>query len=668
MAEEATVIFQPAGNRGKVKIGETLLAASRQLGGDLESLCGGNKVCGKCKVRIEAGVFDKFGLTSSQAHASPWLEEEGAFISPGEREQGYRLACCAQVTGDILLFVPEEARAGKQVVSKEARSLDFKLDPAVKLYYVEMPPPAPEDPLGDLDRLYQALQREYGLAELSIDIHALQDLGDLLRRGDWKVTVSLWMEREVLRVRPGRHEHHYGMAIDLGTTTLAGYLCDLSNGEVVATASQMNPQCKYGEDIMSRVSYAINHSDGLAKMHHEIVGGINQLMTAAVEEVEREPGGIAGADSARTLSLDDIEDLVVVGNTVMHHVLLGLNPRHVAVSPFTPALQHSLDLKARRLGLRLNPAVYLHTLPLEAGFVGADNVGVLLAERPHEQDRMQLIIDIGTNGELVLGNRQGLACTSCATGPALEGAQITHGMRAAPGAIERIRIYPGEHRVDYKVVGKDAWRSHSRPQDMQVKGICGSGVLDLLAELYRGGIIDKSGAFAEDLESPRYRQDPETQMGEFVIAWAPETSIDKDIVVTQKDIRQIQLAKSALYSGCKLLLKHMGNPVIEEIKICGAFGVHVDKEQALIMGLFPDIALERIKAVGNAAGDGARLALLDHKLRQEAQRVASQVTYVELSGHPDFQEEFLGAIEIPHASDPFPHLKGLVPPEILEQT
>jgi uncharacterized 2Fe-2S/4Fe-4S cluster protein (DUF4445 family) len=352
----------------------------------------------------------------------------------------------------------------------------------------------------------------------------------------------------------------------------------------------------------------------------------------------------------------------------MHHILLQLDPQNMGLAPFPPVIHHSLDIKARDLDIHINPSSNVFVLPNEAGFVGADNVGVLIAEEPYNKDEIQLIIDIGTNGELVLGNKEKLISSSCATGPALEGAQLAFGMRAAPGAMERIKIDPETHEVDYKVIGRDAWRKYSEPKDMKAKGICGSGILDLLAELYKAGIVTKSGAFnKKDPKSNRFRKNPDTGQFEFVLAWAEETSIDKDIVVTQKDVRQIQLAKGALYAGCKLMVQRMGVEKLDKVKIAGAFGTHVDREKALIMGLFPDCEVEKIVSIGNAAGDGCRAALLNREKRVEANWVSRNVEYIELTVEPNFQQEFMGAMHLPHMTDAFPHLEGLVPEDILNQ-
>jgi len=669
MSEKARVIFQPSGRRGEVAKGISILEASRQLGVDIETLCGGRRICGKCKVRIEEGYFEKYGIDSRKSHAGAWQEEEGKFISPTQREEGYRLGCCAQVEGDLLVFVPEESRAGKQVVSKAARDIPIEWDPAVKHYYIEVPKPTLEKPTGDLERLLEELSAKHGLNGLDIDYRCLISLPDRLREIEGKVTAAVWMDEEIIRILPGENTNSYGIAIDVGTTTMAAYLCSLATMEVVETVSMMNPQCKYGEDVMSRISYHVSNKDGLQKMNADIIEAINSLVARACESTHppKEKDKRMDYDGYPCLTPTDIMDMTIVGNTTMHHILLKLNPEYMGTAPFPPVVHKSMDIKARDIGIAINESAYVYVLPNEAGFVGADNVGVLIAEEPYKTEEMQLIIDIGTNGELVLGNKEKLISSSCATGPAFEGAQITFGMRAAPGAIERITIDSNTHEVDYKVIGRDAWKRYSKPDEMQAKGICGSGILDVLAELYRTGVIVKSGRFNPRQTSNRYRKSSETNQPEFVIAWAEETSIGRDIVITQKDIRQIQLAKGAVYSGCKLMMRRMGIDRVDVVKIAGAFGNHVDPEKALIMGLFPDCEIERIVSVGNAAGDGARAALLNRKKRQEADWVSRNVQYLELTVEKDFQQQFVEALQIPHMKDAFPHLKGIVSTKVLNQ-
>jgi len=681
----AMVIFQPSGRRGEVPKGTNLIEASRLLGVDIEALCGEKKVCGKCIVRVEEGHFEKYNVTSSKDHVGPWLEEEDKFINPENKEKGFRLGCVATVEGDLLIFVPEESRAGKQVVSKAARDIHIDHDPAVKVYYVQVDAPTFEEPLGDFERVCRGLEREHGLTNLTVDVFALRQLPDALRDGKWSVTCSVWNDREIIRFRPGKVEHAYGIAIDVGTTTVAGYFCDLTTMEVLDTVSMMNPQCKYGEDVMARITFHMTTPGGLQRMSDDIIEGLNDLLDKAIngtyppkKKIKKKKGDKGPVEYEEVpeegktylrLKREDIEDITIGFNTAMHHILLNLNPEYVGLAPFPPVIHHSMDIKARDLGIDIAPSAYMFVLPIEAGFVGADNVGVLICEQPYKGEENQLIIDIGTNGELVLGNRHKLISSSCATGPALEGAQLAFGMRAAPGAIERINIDPDTHEVDYKVIGRDAWRKFSEPKDMKAKGICGSGILDVLAELYSSGVIKKSGIFNKKglKDNPRYRRNPDTDQPEFVLAWADESSIDKDIVITQKDIRQIQLAKGALYAGCKLMVQRMGLEKVDTVKIAGAFGTHVDREKALTMGLFPDCEIEKINGVGNAAGDGCRCALLNVKKRVEAEWCSRNVEYVELTVEPNFEQEFMEAMQMPHMTDEFPHLEGIVRDEILNQ-
>ena len=684
--EYVNVIFQPSGRRGKVPKGCNIIEASRLIGVDIESLCGEKKVCGKCIVRIEEGNFEKFNIHSSMNHVTPWQEDlEAKFINPENREKGLRLGCVAEINDDILVFVPEESRAGKQVVSKAARDIKIDFNPAIRLYTIELKKPDFEDKTGDWERLCNGLAREYGLTDLTIDIITLRALPGALRAEDWTVTVSVWNDKEIIRIRPGKVDHAYGIAIDVGTTTCAAYLCDLTTMEVIGTSSLMNPQCKYGEDVMSRITFHMTTPGGLQRMSDDIIEGINSLIDKAIalthpaKKKIKKKKGEEGPDEYEEiieegvkylrLSKNDIEDVTMGFNTAMNHILLGLDPEPVGLAPFPPVIHHSLDIKARDLKIDINPSSYIFIMPNEAGFVGGDNVGVLLAEEPYKGDEIQLIIDIGTNGELILGNRHKLYSSSCATGPAMEGAQLAFGMRAAPGAIERIEIDPETQDVDYRVIGHDKSRKFSKPEDMKVKGICGSGILDVLAELYRSGVITKTGVFnKKGLKSnQRFRKNADTKQPEFVLAWKEDSSIGKDIVITQKDVRQIQLAKGALYAGCKLMMKRMGIEKVDTVKIAGAFGTHVDREKALVMGLFPDCEIERIHGVGNAAGDGCRAALLNKKKRDEANWCARNVQYLELTVEPTFQKDFMEAMQIPHMTDEFPHLEGVVPDYILHQ-
>ncbi len=1138
-SDKCMVIFQPSGRRGFIPKGKTLKEASIALGVDIEGICGEKAICGKCKVRVEQGVFEKYGVESSLDHLSPMGQTERKFFSLQQERGGYRLACQAHILDDIIVFVPEESRMGKQVVRKAAKEINIELKPAVKKYYVELPKATLEDTRGDWERLTTELERQHGLKNLTIDYQVLVTLQEVIRQGDWKVTVSVWHNREVIKVEPGNVKRAFGLAVDVGTTTVAGYLCDLTNGKLVATASMMNPQVIYGEDVMSRISYTMTNPDGLEHMNQAILDGLNGIV--------EEASAIAG------IKRTDILDMTIVGNTCMHHLFLNIDPRNIGRAPFAPSLHHSLDIKARDWGLKLlpeaetveiggyppcqvacpagisgqdflyyiaqgkfdealeeirrampfpgvcgrvcthpcepecergkvdqplsiralhrfvadhelrngrkkatpiektkeervavigsgpaglscayelikrgypvtvfesapkaggmlrygipdyrlpkevldeeiayieelgveiktnhpvrslkeifdqgykaiflatgawmsqrmgipdeesrgvihgldflrkvnsgeevevgrrvavvgggnaaidaarvakrlgaeevfiiyrrsqdempaikteileaeregvkfhflaspiralandgklhaiqcirmelgepdesgrptpipiqgsdfhidvdqliiavgqavdqrmfvdelnytdsgilsvdpitlktniegvfaggdvvwgpadvisavgagqegaisielylagvdlvkgrpakkkkieeipkegiekeerkglilieperrmgfeevelgfadrlemaieeskrclncsvyaekgraetkisrdigikiAPGAYVHVLPIEAGFVGADNVGVLIAEEPYNQDSIELIIDIGTNGELVLGNRQKLISSSCATGPAFEGAEIRFGMRAAPGAIEKIEIDPETKEVHFKVIDKEGWNTEL--EEVGAKGICGSGIIDIVPQLFLAGIIDRTGRFNRNLNTPRYRE--VNGQPEFVIAWAHETSIGQDIVICQDDVRAIQLAKGAMYAGAKIMMRALGVEKIDKVILAGAFGSYIDKTSAALLGLFPDCDPKNVYSVGNAAGDGARMALLNVDKRKEADWIARRVEYLELTLEPGFDKIFAQAMWIPHMKDKFQHLEHLL--------
>jgi uncharacterized 2Fe-2S/4Fe-4S cluster protein (DUF4445 family)/NADPH-dependent glutamate synthase beta subunit-like oxidoreductase len=1139
-ADLCMVIFQPSGRRGYVEKGKTLKEASVILGVDVEGICGEKAICGKCKVRVEEGHFEKYGIESSRDHLSPMGSTERKFFSLHQERAGFRLACQARILDHVVLFVPEESRMGKQVVRKAARDIAIELMPAVKKYYVEMAPATLKDTLGDWERLETELERAYGLKHLTIDYQALMSLQEVVREGAWKITASVWKDREVIKVEAGLVSRTYGLAVDVGTTTVAGYLCDLTDGRLAATASMMNPQVVYGEDVMSRISYTMTHPEGLEQMNMAIIDGLNGIV--------EEAAAIAG------IKRTDIVDMTIVGNTCMHHLFLNIDPRNIGRSPFPPSLHHSLDIKARdwglklaheakaaeagrwpacrvacpagisgqdflyfiaqgkfdealeevrrampfpgvcgrvcthpceqecergtldeplsiralhrfivdceardglrkatpiektseekvavagsgpaglacayelakhgypvtvfeaapkaggmlrygipdyrlpkpvldneiryieesgveirtnyrvrdlkelfaqgykavflatgawvsetllaadesgkgifqaldflektnsgermhvgrkvivvgggngavdaarvakrlgaeevllvyrrsraemgaietevdeaeregvkiqfltapvrivgnngefaalqcvktdlgepdesgrrtpvpiagtefqmkadtlivavgqradrdafdeglqysaagrlvvdpvtfktnidavfaggdvisgaadvisaigagkeaalsielhlagvdlvkgrlaglkkienvpkeginkearrsvplldpgermgfaevdpgftgqpelaaeeakrclncgvyaekesievapsrEIGIKIAPGAYVHVLPIEAGFVGADNVGVLIAEQPHMQESVELVIDIGTNGELVLGNRHKLISSSCATGPALEGAEIKYGMRAAPGAIEKIVIDGDTKEVRFRVIDKEGWNTEL--QDIGAKGICGSGIIDVVPQLFLAGVIDRTGRFNKDLQHTRYRI--ESGVPAFVIAWARETSIGQDIVIDQDDVRAIQLAKGAMYAGAKIMMRALGVEKIDKVILAGAFGSYIDKTSAALLGLFPDCDLDNIYSVGNAAGDGARMALLNVDKRREADEIARRVHYLELTLDPEFDKTFAQAMWIPHMKDKFPHLAGLLP-------
>lgn len=658
MTKRHTIILQPSGRRGQVDEGTSVRAAARELGVEIESICAENATCGKCMVLVEEGRFEKYNIDSKRENLSPMGREERAYLERRPKllkDKGWeigqvRLSCQCRVLGDILINVPEESRGNKQIVRKSARERAIEIKPSIRKYYVSMTAPNLERPIADWERLAKGLETSMSLVrrgeenlprwfDLTVDYQCLRTLSSTLREAKWNVTVSVWQDQEVIEVQPGYVEDSYGAAVDIGSTTVALYLCNLRTGEMLAAESEMNPQIVYGEDVMSRIQYSIEHKDGLEKLHKAIIATLNKLLNQAAKTAD--------------IRTEEILEMVLVGNSTMHHLLMNLHPKDLGLAPFVPTIHRSMDIKARELGLQINASGNIHVLPTIASFVGADTSAMILAEEPHKQDENWLLIDVGTNAELILGNRKRLVCTSTPTGPALEGAHVEYGMRAAPGAIERVHIDEKTLEPRYKIVGEEEWNTG------KAKGICGSAIIDAVAELFRAGIVDSRGKFKKNLNSKRVR---EGENGwEYVIAWAEETSIGRDIPMTQQDVRQIQLAKAALFTAARTLLKRSGLQSPDKIILAGGFGSYIDKEKAMLIGLIPDCALENVYAVGNAAGDGARIALLNVEKRNEIDSVTRRVERFELPTDPEFQNQFMLATSFPHMSEPFEHIAHLIP-------
>lgn len=689
MSKQHLVIMQPSGRRGHVDEGASIREAARQLGVEIESICAENATCGKCKIVVEEGRFERYNIDSKRENLSApstgeidYFKRRPKLLKEYNWEVGQvRLACQAKVVGDVLIHVPEESLGNKQIIRKTATERVIEIKPSIRKYFIQMKPPSLEDPVADWERLSQEIERSISLvrrgesnlpdaSDLNIDYDCLRELGVILREGNWKVTVSIWQDNEIIRVQPGFVDGSFGAAVDIGSTTIALYLCDLETGEILAAESEMNPQIVYGEDVMSRIQYAISKSDGLEKLHKTLIHTINQLMKKAVKTANER---FSQESSSSTLippggngiSVDDILEIVFVGNTTMHHLLLNLPPNNLGKAPYVPTIHKAVDVKARELGLNISPCGNVHVLPTIASFIGADTSGMLIAEEPHKQDENWLLIDVGTNAELVLGNRHSLICTSTPTGPALEGAHIEYGMRAAPGAIERVEIDQKTMKPRYKIIGEDNLNASDDSPVGKIKGICGSAIIDAVAELFRVGIIDSRGRFNSQVNSQAPPQENRVREGEngteYVIAWAEETSIGRDIPISIKDIRQIQLAKGALYVAARTLLNEAGLERPDKLILAGGFGSVIDKTRAMIIGLIPDLPLEDVYAVGNAAGDGARIALLNVAKRREAEKVAHSVRRYELPTNPEFQNQFMLAMSFPHMSEPFPHIEGLIP-------
>jgi uncharacterized 2Fe-2S/4Fe-4S cluster protein (DUF4445 family) len=643
---EPLVIFTPSGRRGRFAEGTTVLDAARALGVDIDSVCGGRGICGRCQVEQSVGSFAKHGIESRPEHLSPFDAVETEYREERGLAAGRRLSCTAHLLGDAVIDVPPESQVYRQVVRKGLDVRDFHIDPVVRLHYVEVVPPELASPSGDLARLFESLEAEWGLTDLEADLEVIRSLQPALETGSYKVTVAVHEARTVTAVWPGLHEKAYGVAIDVGSTTIAGHLADLSDGSVLASHGVMNPQIRFGEDLMSRVSYAMMHPEGAGEM------------TAAVRKALN--GLLAQLAMSAGIKRDEILELAIVGNPIMHHLLLGIDPIPLGSAPFALATDRAVRVRAAELELKTHSGARVYVLPCIAGHVGADTAGVILAEAPHESDVVELVVDVGTNAEIVLGNRDFLLAASSPTGPAFEGAQISGGQRAAPGAIERVRIDRETLEPRFRLIGAELWSDEpgfdEATADTGITGICGSGIVEVIAELYLAGVITPDGIIDGSLaaRSPRIVADGRTFS--YVLHESAEANRPR-IAITQNDVRAIQLAKAALYAGVRLLMDHAGIETLDEIRLAGAFGSQIDTFHAMVLGLVPDADLAHVKAAGNAAGTGALIALLSGAARKEIERVVRTVEKIETAVEPRFQQHFVDAMAFPHRTAAYPHLE-----------
>lgn len=595
-----TIDFQPVGRRGACPDGGTLLDAARSLGVDLASVCGGNGSCGSCRVQLVAGEL------------TPVTLNEEAELSPAELAQGYRLACLAEPLSDCRVHVPPESLTALQRTQVEGLEVLVEARPSVASYAVTMDPPTLEDLRGDDQRLCEAVAAASGAEAVLPDLEVARQATAVLRKLNWQARATV-RGREVIHVAAA-DAPWLGLAVDIGTTKIAAYIVDLATGQTLAARGAMNPQIAYGEDVIARLMVADKGPDDAARMAALLADGLSGLAADACAEI--------------CAQASDIVDAVVVGNTAIHHLFLRLPVRQLAAAPYVPAVREAVDVKAREIGLRIAPGAYVHLLPNIAGYVGADHVAMLLAVGVADAADTTLAIDIGTNTEMCLTHRGGMTSLSCASGPAFEGAHIKFGMRAAPGAIERVLIAAGG-RVEYKTIG-----------DEPPVGLCGSGILDVVAQLRLANLLDSRGRLAG-------AQVRETNGdAEFVLAEEAVSGNGRAITVTQHDIRELQLAKGAIRTGVDALLQNagIGPGDVDRVIIAGAFGTYIDIASAITIGLLPTIPRERITQVGNAAGTGARLALISRLHRQKALEIADRVNYLELARTPKFMRNFAGAM------------------------
>jgi uncharacterized 2Fe-2S/4Fe-4S cluster protein (DUF4445 family) len=643
--DQVKVVFTPSGRQGYVPVGTPVLTAARQLGVDIDSVCGGRAMCGRCQVDVGIGDFAKHGLKSGADHLAAATAVETRYADKRGMIDGRRLSCQAKLLDDAVIDVPPESQVHNQLVRKEADGRSIEMDPIVRLCFLEVREPDMHEPSGDLRRLIEALEGQWPdrvTGDIVCDLNVIQRLQPALRQGKWHVTVALRDGHQIVDIWPGLKDQIAGVAIDVGSTTMSAHLCDMVTGTVLASTGAMNPQIRFGEDLMSRVSYGIMNPGGAAEMTTAVIAGLQTLIDGAAKQ--------AG------LNTEDIVELVVVGNPVMHHLLLGIDPVELGGAPFALAVDAAMDVRAAELGIAINPGGRVYILPCIAGHVGADAAAVVLAEAPQKVDEMTLIVDVGTNAEIVVGNKDRLLAASSPTGPAFEGAQISSGQRAAPGAIERIRIDKNTLEPKFRVIGVDLWSDEdgfeAAVEKTGVTGICGSGIIEVLGEMYLAEIITMDGV----IDGSKATQNSRIEADDRTFSYR----ITDTVSVTQNDVRAIQLAKAALYAGFRLLMDKINIRKVDRVVLAGAFGTHIDPKYAMVLGMIPDCLLANVRAAGNSAGAGARMALLNQAARRDIEVVVRQIEKIETAVEPSFQDHFVKAMAIPHKSDPYANLAAAV--------
>lgn len=632
MSDRTTVTFHPEDRQQRTDPGEDLLEAATNAGVPLEHLCGGNGLCGTCTVRIEEG---------DETLSDP-TEAERELLSAAALTGGTRLACRCHVTdpGTVSVTVPPASRTEGDIVVTDGLELQIDHDPTVTQYHLRLEPPSLSDGRADRKRLLDGINDAYDLAvdTISHDLH--RELPARLRAGasDERidVTATVYDGREIIDLDPGVVDERYGLAIDIGTTTLAVYLIDLQTGEECGVAAGINPQSEYGEDVMSRMRYCRKQDDGREVLQTALRDGLNDCIDELVDSEHIEKSRIYEA--------------VLVGNTAMHHLFLGYDPSHVAGAPYVPARQAAVTRRASDHGLDIAPTGHLHWLPISGGWVGPDKVAVLLASNHLASDATTVCIDIGTNGEISVATDTAVITTSAPAGPALEGAELTYGVRARPGAIDAVQVDPTTFEPAISTIENEA-----------PLGICGSGVIDAIAACFVAGVVDRRGTFtdaATDTSHVIEREDGELA---YVLAPAVDAATRDRIVLTQNDIRDVQMAKAAIQAGTRVLLNELDDPPVDRVVVAGGFGNHINVRAALDVGLYPDVPVEHVTSLGNGAGAGARLALLDRSARERAERIVEDLTYHEIAGTDAFESQFLQAMYLPHQRfETCPHVKARI--------
>jgi len=647
MAKDSTnkkrrVHFEPDNIDIAVEQGANLLEVAIEAGVRLTASCGGNGVCGTCKVLVEKG--------SVRSTKTDKLSDE-------EYQRGLRQACQSEITADLSVYIPVESRLETAVITRERKEVTtgtqqpealatgWRFSPPLSKYYVESPPPTIQDNVSDLSRVLRGLKQRHKLRNMTVDFDVVKRLPRALRDGDWKVTVTTLLtaiearavERRrprLINVEPGdTRERYYSLAFDIGTTTVCGQLLDLNRGQAIAESIAYNGQISYGADVITRIAYC-QKENGLRKLQQAVVTTINDVIEQLV--------------SRSHIDIEDVGHMIVAGNTTMIQILLGLDPKYIRLAPYTPVATYIPPIKAHSVGIKVGQHVYLFSFPLVASYVGGDIISGVVASGVHQRDKLTFYIDIGTNGEIVVGNSDWLVTAACSAGPAFEGGGVKHGVVATSGAIQEIDINPSDLEPTLGIIG-----------DEKPKGICGSGLINAIAALLESGGISQNGKFNTGLPTKRIREG--TDGYEYVLAWAPETQIGQDIVITEADIDNLMRAKAAIYAGCQTLVKSVGVSCqdVEQVIIAGAFGSHLDIEKAIAIGLLPELPLDRFIFIGNGSLMGARLTSFSTDILDDARRVAKVMTNFELSENAAFMNHYVAALFLPHTNaDKFPSVMG----------
>lgn len=631
--------FEPISRRLYVSKESSIYELLNEINIPIRSVCGGLGKCGKCKILVQKGHEYLIGPTSNEQN----------LINETEIENGWRLACETKIkisikpqltkaqTPQIRIFLPSQLLLEDFKILTSGISKSIKLQPTIEKIFLKVKKPSLEEPNADFERIEKEIipkiKNFKKNNKISIDFNILNDIPNILRKNHHKITSVLWNNSNIIACEPGNTiESNFGIAFDIGTTTIVGYLLNLNNSKIYAVDSKLNSQTAYGEDLITRLTYIKENKENLNKLNSAVINDLNEIISNLCRKANIKPSHVYEA--------------TVVGNSVMHHIFLGLDPVNIGLSPFIPVIQKDLNVKAEKLRLKISKNGNVYTAPIIAGFVGADTIGVILSSQIYNERPLTLTIDIGTNGEIIIGNRNGLFVGSCAAGSALEGAHIDDGMRAAAGAIDTIKIDTQNLDVSYTTI------KNKKPM-----GICGSGLVDGIAEMLKSKIITRSGNFNRELiDQERFiKKDKEIK---FIIVGKEETSIGKEISISQSDVRQIQMAKAAFYSGMRIILSHLRKSLnIEQIFLAGAFGNYINAHNAKFIGMIPDIHDNKIFQIGNAAGIGAQHCLLNKNLRNKAQSLLSKIKYVEIAVEKNFQKEYVEAMYFPHLNlDFFPNL------------